>query len=104
MRFSTIFVTFALGLSSVASPLKRDAATVESDLTNIDNQVKSLDSSITAFPDSGGSLLNALVNSSPQIFRLFLTVYKAIHTAATSLDSTIKSATSDATVSSLLRN
>lgn len=34
---------------------------VESDLDNILSQVNTLDNDIVAFPDSGGSLVNALV-------------------------------------------
>ncbi len=47
--------------ASSALVTKRTVAQVESDITNIATQVNTLDSSIKAFPDTGGSLISALV-------------------------------------------
>ncbi|KAF9491733.1 hydrophobic surface binding protein [Pleurotus eryngii] len=77
------FTFFALAAflvgSAVSSPTKRTVAQVESDIASISTQVTTLDNAITAFPNSGGSLANAL----------------AIHTDATNLISTIGTTTSD---------
>ncbi|KDQ22163.1 hypothetical protein PLEOSDRAFT_1079640 [Pleurotus ostreatus PC15] len=72
------FAAFLVG-SAVSSPTKRTVAQVESDIASISTQVTTLDNDITAFPNTGGSLLNAL----------------AIHTASTNLISTIGTTTSD---------
>jgi len=47
--------------SSIAFCLGATPQGVESDLDNILSQVNTLDNDIVAFPDSGGSLVNALV-------------------------------------------
>ncbi|KIY67633.1 hydrophobic surface binding protein [Cylindrobasidium torrendii FP15055 ss-10] len=75
-RFALVFCLATLGF---ASPVKRDVATVEADIANIDTQVTALQASIDAFPATGGTLVNAL----------------AIHTSATNLISTIDGATAD---------
>ncbi|THH14455.1 hypothetical protein EW146_g5883 [Bondarzewia mesenterica] len=80
VRISSAIVVFPFVLAALASPLsKRTAAQVEYDISNIDNQVNVLNTAIEAFPDSGGSLVDAL----------------AIHTGATYLETAINSATSD---------
>ncbi|KAI0321396.1 hydrophobic surface binding protein [Amylostereum chailletii] len=81
MRLSSSILAFSFALVAIATPLKRDATTVESDIASISSQVSTLDAAITAFPSTGGSLVNAL----------------AIHTDATNLDTTVKSATTDTT-------
>jgi len=47
--------------SNIAFCWGADVPGVEGDLANILSQINTLDSSIVAFPDSGGSLVNALV-------------------------------------------
>ncbi|KAK7445737.1 hypothetical protein VKT23_014732 [Stygiomarasmius scandens] len=64
---------------ALASPFKRTVAQVETDLRNIATQVTTLDNNINAFPNSGGSLTQAL----------------AIHTAAQNLLTSVNSATTD---------
>ncbi|THH14456.1 hypothetical protein EW146_g5882 [Bondarzewia mesenterica] len=80
VRITSAIVVFSFVLAALASPLsKRTVAQVESDISNINDQVNSLNTAIEAFPDSGGSLSEAL----------------AIHTSATNLETAINSATSD---------
>jgi len=76
-KFLALGAVFATAYS--LSLPKRDVSQVESDIASISTQVTSLDNAINAFPDTGGSLTAAL----------------AINTAATSLTSTIKNATTD---------
>lgn len=76
-----LLLLFSVVTASSALVTKRTVAQVESDITNIATQVNALDSSIKAFPDTGGTLLSAL----------------AIHSSATSLLSTIQTATTDTT-------
>ena len=74
----TLFAT-SLILGSFATPLKRDVATIESDIMNITTQVTALDDAVTAFPVSGGSLVGALTYvysrapSFPRTYPLHLT-------------------------------
>ncbi|KAK7061392.1 hydrophobic surface binding protein [Favolaschia claudopus] len=76
MRFFAILSVAAVGL---ALTVKRDAATVEADVAKISAQVTTLDNAIVAFPQTGGSLVNAL----------------AIHTDATNLITTLNGAVVD---------
>ncbi|KAK0461274.1 hydrophobic surface binding protein [Desarmillaria tabescens] len=82
VRIPTGLVLF-LSVVTASSALitKRTVAQVEADIANIATQVNALDSSIKAFPDTGGSLISAL----------------AIHSSATSLISTLQTATTDTT-------
>ncbi|PPR05308.1 hypothetical protein CVT26_011567 [Gymnopilus dilepis] len=76
MRFqATLALLASLSLSSLASTV----ADVEADLQNIATQTTTLDNAINAFPNTGGSLLNAL----------------AIHNDAVNLGSAIDKGTSD---------
>ncbi|KAF5337836.1 hypothetical protein D9758_015708 [Tetrapyrgos nigripes] len=77
VKFFLVLAALAL---VVASPIgKRTVPQVEADLRNIATQVTTLDNSIKAFPNTGGTLVQAL----------------AIHTSAANLVPTIKSATTD---------
>ena len=58
-----ILGAIVLGVSAISLP-KRTIAQVEKDIASIHTQVTSLDSSINAFPDSGGSINAALVRLS----------------------------------------
>ncbi|KAF7974267.1 hypothetical protein HWV62_13056 [Athelia sp. TMB] len=72
--FGAMFATtYALSLP------KRDITQVEADIASISTQVTSLDTAVNAFPDTGGSLTQAL----------------AINTASKNLTTTIASATTD---------
>ncbi|KAF8189495.1 hydrophobic surface binding protein [Mycena galopus ATCC 62051] len=82
-RFLTVLSVAAVGL---ALSLKRDPATVESDIATISAQVTALDNAIEAFPLTGGSLVNAL----------------AIHTDATTLVTTLQKAVTDVDATSPL--
>ena len=62
MKFSASFAALALALAVSASPVKRDAATVEADITSITAQVSSLNDAITQFATSK-SLVDALVST-----------------------------------------
>ncbi|KAJ7917166.1 hydrophobic surface binding protein [Mycena leptocephala] len=75
-RFLAVLSVAAVGL---ALSVKRDAATVEADISKISTQVTTLDNAIEAFPLTGGSLVNAL----------------AIHTDATNLITTLNGAVTD---------
>ncbi|KAJ6612514.1 hydrophobic surface binding protein [Mycena sp. CBHHK59/15] len=77
-RFLTVLSVAAVGL---ALSLKRDVATVEADIAKITTQVTTLDNAIEAYPLTGGTLLAALT----------------IHTDATSLITTLNTATTDVT-------
>ncbi|KAJ7096649.1 hydrophobic surface binding protein [Mycena belliarum] len=74
---------FSISLLAVAftAPVKRTVAQVEADISSISAQVTTLDNSIKAFPNTGGSLVSALL----------------IHTDATTLESTLSKGTSDVT-------
>lgn len=97
------FTFFALAAflvgSAVSSPTKRTVAQVESDIASISTQVTTLDNDITAFPNTGGSLINALVTTLclPEMTHANR-IKKAIHTASTNLISTIGTTTSDVQV------
>ncbi|KAJ7439776.1 hydrophobic surface binding protein [Mycena latifolia] len=71
---SAVSIGFALSV-------KRDAATVEGDINAINGLVVSLDNSIKAYPDNGGSLLGAL----------------GVHSGAGNIVNKLNSATTDAT-------
>jgi len=71
--------TLVAAVSAGTISFKRSAATIEADIAKISTQVNSLDSSINAFPTTGGTLFQAL----------------AINTAASKLVTAIKSATTD---------
>ncbi|THU93634.1 hydrophobic surface binding protein [Dendrothele bispora CBS 962.96] len=75
------FVALSIAASTFGAVLKRDVPTILADISKISSQVTTLDNAINAFPDSGGSLVNAL----------------AIHTDATNLVSSVNTATSDTT-------
>ncbi|KAJ6576064.1 hydrophobic surface binding protein [Mycena vulgaris] len=82
-RFLSLSVCVAVGL---ALTVKRDVALVKADIAKITTQVTTLDNAIEAFPLTGGSLVNAL----------------AIHTDATSLITTLNTATTDTTANGAL--
>jgi hypothetical protein len=100
--FTTIFTFFLVFTAVFATPVKRTVAQVEADIATISSQVTSLNNNIQSFPNSGGSLVNALVGVlySP-VFRtrrnhsLFK---KAIHNAAVALESSITKGTTDVQV------
>lgn len=77
-----LFLLLSVVTATSAIPTKRTVAQVEADIADIVTQVDALDSSINAFPATGGSLLAAL----------------AIHSSATTLISTLQTATTDTTV------
>ncbi|KAF5337821.1 hypothetical protein D9758_015710 [Tetrapyrgos nigripes] len=80
MKFFLALAALAL---VAASPVeKRTVAQVEADLRNIATQVTTLDNSINAFPNTGGSLVQAL----------------AIHTSSANLVPVVNSATTDVQV------
>jgi len=79
VRLPIILLATPLILGSNANLLKRTVATIESDLMNIITQLTALCNALTAFPDSGGSLVNAL----------------AIHTDAENLNTAVTTAISD---------
>ncbi|KAJ7051307.1 hydrophobic surface binding protein [Mycena amicta] len=81
MLFARLLTVVSVAAVSLALVAKRDAATVEADIATITTKVTTLDNAIEAFPLTGGSLVNAL----------------AIHSDATSLITTLNTATSDAT-------
>ncbi|KAJ6608285.1 hydrophobic surface binding protein A-domain-containing protein [Mycena sp. CBHHK59/15] len=81
VQLSHFFVALSLLSVGFSSPAKRTVAQVESDIASISTQVTTLDNAIKAFPATGGTLLQALT----------------IHTDATSLDTTLNQATTDAT-------
>ena len=66
VQLSSSFFTLAVFVTScLAGPLVgRDAATVEADLVKVQGQIQTLDNDINAFPDSGGSIVQALVRAS----------------------------------------
>ncbi|KAJ7676209.1 hydrophobic surface binding protein A-domain-containing protein [Mycena rosella] len=82
-RFFTVLSVAAVGL---ALSVKRTVAVVEADIAKISTQVTTLDNAIEAYPLTGGSLLNALT----------------IHTDATTLITTLKTATADVTANGAL--
>ncbi|KAJ7484828.1 hydrophobic surface binding protein [Mycena galericulata] len=77
-RFLTVLSVAAVGL---ALSVKRTVAQVEADIATISTQVTTLDNAIEAYPTSGGTLLAALT----------------IHSDATTLITTLNSATTDVT-------
>uniref|UniRef100_A0A0W0GE37 Putative hydrophobic surface binding protein n=1 Tax=Moniliophthora roreri TaxID=221103 RepID=A0A0W0GE37_MONRR len=68
--------------AAFATPVKRTVAQVEADIATMSSQVTSLNNQIQAFPNSGGSLTNAL----------------AIFNAAAALDRSITQGTTDVQV------
>ncbi|VDB92546.1 unnamed protein product [Peniophora sp. CBMAI 1063] len=82
MKFSVSFVSLSLAVNAIASPFKRDAATVEADIATITSQVSALNDAITQFGTSK-SLTDAL----------------AIHSDAGTLETAINQATSDTNAS-----
>ncbi|PPQ81568.1 hypothetical protein CVT25_013411 [Psilocybe cyanescens] len=76
MKFQSGFIVLA---SLVSVAFASTVADVEADIATITSQTKSLDQAIIAFPNSGGSLINAL----------------AIHTDAVNLGSAIDKGTTD---------
>ncbi|KAJ7336195.1 hydrophobic surface binding protein [Mycena albidolilacea] len=77
VQLTRLFFSLCLVSVSFATPAKRTVAQVESDITSIGNQVKTLDTDLTGFPASG--LAGAL----------------AIHTAASNLVTTVNTGTTD---------
>ncbi|KAJ7488294.1 hydrophobic surface binding protein [Mycena latifolia] len=82
-RFFTVLSVAAVGL---ALSIKRDVATVKVDVAKITTQVTTLDNAIEAYPLTGGTLLAALT----------------IHTDATTLITTLNTATADVTANGAL--
>ncbi|KAJ7096650.1 hydrophobic surface binding protein [Mycena belliarum] len=81
VQLSRLLFSFSLLAAAVTTPVKRTVAQVEADIASISAQVTTLDNAIKAFPNTGGSLAAAL----------------AIHTDATTLESTLTQGTSDVT-------
>ncbi|KAF8895811.1 hydrophobic surface binding protein [Mucidula mucida] len=79
VQLSSFFAALTVVTAVCSAPTKRTVAQVEADIATISTQVTALDNAITAFPDTGGSLINAL----------------AIHSSATTLISTLSTATTD---------
>ncbi|KDR66620.1 hypothetical protein GALMADRAFT_80725 [Galerina marginata CBS 339.88] len=71
----------AILASLVSGILAATVADVQSDISTIASQISTLDNAITAFPATGGSLLNAL----------------AIHTDSTNLVTSVNKGTTDVT-------
>ncbi|TFK95610.1 hydrophobic surface binding protein [Pterulicium gracile] len=77
MKFSSVFFTAALSVSTFANPLaKRDVATVRADLATLTTQVRTLDTTITNY---SGGLAGALT----------------IHTQSVTVVTTTNKATTD---------
>lgn len=68
------FLTLVFAVVAFGIPVKRDAAQVELDIQNLQAQSKSLDESIQAFPNSGGTLAQIYVSVS-LLFALLLYLY-----------------------------
>jgi hypothetical protein len=80
VHFTSFFVVALSAASALASPhAKRTTAKILSDLSTISSQTTTLDNAILAFPNSGGTLVQAL----------------AIHTDAVTLTNTVTSSTND---------
>jgi len=79
VQLSRLLFSLSLLAASFATPVKRTVAQVEADITSISSQVTTLNNDINGFPASG--LVGAL----------------NIHNAATSLESTLGTGTSDVT-------
>ncbi len=69
VQLSSFFAALTVVTAVCSAPTKRTVAQVEADIATISTQVTALDNAITAFPDTGGSLINALVGAP---FRLSL--------------------------------
>ncbi|KAK1233600.1 hypothetical protein PQX77_003241 [Marasmius sp. AFHP31] len=78
MRFATFFVLFSAA-SVLAIPFKRDVDTVKADFATMDTQLTNLNDAISSFPSSGGTPAQLL----------------AIHSAAFTLDNSVKKTTAD---------
>jgi hypothetical protein len=63
------FFVFSIAVSSFAVPLllKRTVEQVKTDIANISTQVTALDTLITNYPTTGGTLLGALVRASSDV-------------------------------------
>ncbi|CAK5272292.1 unnamed protein product [Mycena citricolor] len=84
VQFTRALFIFGLAAAVLANPTptikKRTVAAVESDIATISSQVNTLDTDVKAFPTSGGTLLQALT----------------IHSAATTLGTTLTKSNTDA--------
>jgi hypothetical protein len=78
VRISASLVALSIFAGVLATPLKRDATTILTDITGLNDKTTALDKQIVAF---NGDLLAAL----------------GIHSASQALDSSVKSATADVT-------
>jgi len=76
---STLFLALSFVATGICTPVKRTVEQIQTDIASISTQVTSLDNAITAFPATGGTLLNAL----------------AIHSSSGSLISSLQTATGD---------
>ena len=74
MLFRLSFVTLIIAAVSLGTPVRRDAAKVESDITDLGNRVEALDTSVNALPNSGGTLVQVMV-SVPSSFLHFFSMY-----------------------------
>ncbi|KAJ6571645.1 hydrophobic surface binding protein A-domain-containing protein [Mycena capillaripes] len=79
VQFSRLFFSLSLVAAAFATPVKRTVAQVEADIASISSQVTTLDNDIKGFPASG--LAGAL----------------GIHAAAGTLGSTLNTGTTDVT-------
>lgn len=66
---STLLLALTFVASGICTPSKRTVDEVKADIATISAQVTKLDTSITAFPATGGSLTNALVSDTFSIQR-----------------------------------
>ncbi|KAJ7747184.1 hydrophobic surface binding protein [Mycena maculata] len=83
VQISRLIAFLSVASLGLALVVQRDATQVEGDLTKISAQVTTLDNAILAFPETGGTLTQALF----------------VHNDAIILDTDIKTATTDATAS-----
>ncbi|KAH7102528.1 hydrophobic surface binding protein [Auriculariales sp. MPI-PUGE-AT-0066] len=83
MYFTRSFVAVLALSSSVLGAFieRRTAATILTDIADVQNKTSALDALVVAYPTSGGTLAGAL----------------AIHTAATTVDTAVKKLTTDTT-------
>lgn len=108
VQLSTPFFALAILVTScLGSPIAiRDVATVEADLAKVQTQIQTLDKDINAFPDSGGSLVQALVRSHASCSSFYALIRysfaQGIHTDATNLETSLNQATTDTKVRAIL--
>lgn len=65
-------VLASLVLAACAAPSKRTVAAIEADLNTISTQVTALNNAVTAFPNTGGNLLQALVHLMLSLLEIYI--------------------------------